>query len=338
MSKVLAQWKLVASAAGLQRSSQAFSVIGSRGYVFGGELRPREPRDSAIHLIDLQNAGHNTSIETIERDPRPTPRVGSASAVLGEQMFLFSGRGGVAMAPIEEHGAIWNFAPKTASWTPIQPSDPAAPYPPARSYHCSTSDGKSKLFVHAGCPESGRLSDLWAFDTAASAWTQLAPAPAPPRGGTSMAYLDGKVYRMGGFDGTHELGGQIDIYDVAADAWSTHAFEPDGVNGPGPRSVAALLALKVKGKMSLVTLFGERDPSSLGHQGAGKMLRDVWLWQVESRTWSQVVPGEGEAPAARGWFAADVLKQGGDTDAVVVQGGLGETNDRLDDLWLLAFE
>ncbi|KAF8137847.1 kelch repeat protein-like protein [Mycena galopus ATCC 62051] len=335
MSKILAQWKLIASAAGLQRSSQSFSVVGSRGYVFGGELRPREPRDSGIHIVEVESP-QNASIETIERDPRPTPRVGAESAVLGEQMYLFSGRGGVAMAPIEEFGALWRFTPKTASWAKIAPADAAAPYPPARSYHCCTSDDKSKLFIHAGCPETGRLSDFWSFDTAVSAWTELAPAPAPPRGGTSIAHVNSKIYRMGGFDGKHELGGEIDIYDVAANSWSTHRFEPDGVSGPGHRSVAALLALRVQGKMSLVTLFGERDPSSLGHQGAGKMLGDVWLWDIESRTWSPVL-GKDKIPASRGWFAADVLKRG-ETDAVVVQGGLGETNDRHDDLWLLSFE
>ncbi|KAJ6452247.1 hypothetical protein C8R45DRAFT_1041030 [Mycena sanguinolenta] len=331
-----AQWKLLVSAAGLQRSSQCFSVVGRRGYVFGGELRPREPRDSGIHLIDLENAV--ASIDTIERDPRPTPRVGSVSAVLGEHIYFFSGRGGTAMAPIEERGALWRFTPNTASWTLIRPGDASAPYPPARSYHSATSDGTSTLFLHAGCPATGRLSDFWAFDTAMNAWTQRASAPDAPRGGTSIAYLDGKVYRMGGFDGTHELGGLLDVYDVAADSWSSHPFEADGVAGPGPRSVAALLALKVKGKPSLVTLFGERDPSALGHQGAGKMLGDVWLWGVEDRTWSKVLAtSEGGAPAPRGWFAADVLRHG-DTDAVVVQGGLGETNDRLDDLWLLDFE
>jgi hypothetical protein len=41
------------------------------------------------------------------------------------------------------------------------------------------------------------------------------------------------------------------------------------------------------------------------------------------------------APEARGWFDADVAKVDG-KDCVVIVGGLGESNERLDDAWLLA--
>lgn len=37
----------------LRRSSQVLSVIGDRAYVFGGELRPREPRDNDVHVVSL---------------------------------------------------------------------------------------------------------------------------------------------------------------------------------------------------------------------------------------------------------------------------------------------
>jgi hypothetical protein len=29
-----------------------------------------------------------------------------------------------------------------------------------------------------------------------------------------------------------------------------------------------------------VTIFGERNPSSLGHAGAGKMFGDVWAYDI----------------------------------------------------------
>ena len=38
-------------------------------------------------------------------------------------------------------------------------------------------------------------------------------------------------------------------------------------------------------------------------------------------------------PAARGWFAGDVLTE----DKVLVQGGLGESNQWLGDAWMLSF-
>jgi len=54
MASTLAQWRSLGSKEVLRRSSQALSVIGGRAYVFGGELRPREPRDGAVHMVDLQ--------------------------------------------------------------------------------------------------------------------------------------------------------------------------------------------------------------------------------------------------------------------------------------------
>lgn len=238
------------------------------------------------------------------------------------------------MAPVEENGAIWEFDPRTSTWSLISPSDAEAnKYPAARSYHCTTNDGKDTLYVHAGCPEKGRLSDLWAFGLSSRKWTELTPAPNPPRGGTSIAFIDGKLYRMNGFDGTTEQGGSLDIYSPEKNAWMSHAFVPDGKAGPTPRSVSALLPVRIGGTACLVTLFGERDPSSLGHQGAGKMLSDVWLFNIDSQKWNQVeVHGE-VLPDARGWFAADVI----DENKILVHGGLGESNERLADVWSLSF-
>lgn len=75
------------------------------------------------------------------------------------------------------------------------------------------------------------------------------------RGGTSIAWADEKLYRMNGLDGKQEVGGNFDVYDPASNSWSTISFKADGKNGPGARSVAALLSVKVNGSSSLVTLF-----------------------------------------------------------------------------------
>lgn len=37
----------------LRCSSQIISVVGERAYIFGGELRPREPRDNDVHTVVL---------------------------------------------------------------------------------------------------------------------------------------------------------------------------------------------------------------------------------------------------------------------------------------------
>lgn len=54
---VQAKWSKLLNAEILQRSSQALSVVGNKVYVFGGELRPREPRDNVVHVVSLDDQG-----------------------------------------------------------------------------------------------------------------------------------------------------------------------------------------------------------------------------------------------------------------------------------------
>lgn len=141
---------------------------------------------------------------------------------------------------------------------------------------------------------------------------------------------------MNGFDGKTEQGGRLDIFDTVNNIWSTKEYSADGSSGPIARSVATVLPLVANERNLLVTLFGESDPSSLGHQGAGKMLGDVWAYDIASGTWSEVdtaAPDTSGRPAPRGWFDADVLGK----SAILVSGGLGEENNRLDDGWILQF-
>lgn len=273
-----------------------------------------------------------STVQTLAATTRaPTPRVGSPSTALNGSIWIFSGRGGLEMRPVEESGALWRYDIGPATWSLIKPADSAAPYPAGRSYHCVTSDRKNKIFVHAGCPETGRHSDLWVFDVEARAWSELPSAPAPARGGASVAYFQEKVYRANGFDGEKEQGGALDVLDIASGSWSTISFTPDGVQGPEARSVAALLPVVIHGKVYLATMFGERDPSALGHSGAGKMLSDAWAWDIEQGKW-QKIAAAGDIPEPRGWFDADVVENG---EAIIVHGGLSEDNKRLGDVWKL---
>lgn len=236
------------------------------------------------------------------------------------------------MDAIDEGGSLWQYTPSTSKWTAITTKSSA---PAPRSYHAMTSDGASTIYLHAGCPAQGRLSDLWAFDLESRRWTELPAAPGPGRGGASIAFCGGKLLRMGGFDGKSEQGGSVDVYDPEAKAWSSISFTA-GRDGPEARSVAALVASKVRGREVLVTMFGERDPSVLGHAGAGKMLGDVWVFDIETATWSEAKAAS-DVPAPRGWFDADVQRSDiGDT--IIVHGGLAEDNSRLGDVWRLQIE
>lgn len=336
MAPIKATWHLIAESEALRRSSQALFTTQEDLIVFSGELKPRQPVDNKIYHVPLTSTNPETRGQVTMMKPSgaPSPRVGAASATLNGKAYLFSGRGGEAMAPLEEVGALWCFDQARLRWSKVEPAGASAACPEGRSYYAMTSDGKDRIFVHAGCPASGRLSDLWSFSVSDRKWRKLADAPPPARGGASIAFLEGKLYRMNGFDGKTEQGFALDVYDIESDSWSTKTWTAE--TGPSPRSVCTLLPVKIEGRAHLMTLFGEFDPSNAGHMGAGKMLSDAWAYGLAAEEWRSVeaeVKGGGQGPAARGWFAACVLP--GKGNRIVVQGGLGEDNERLGDVWLL---
>ncbi|KIW87456.1 uncharacterized protein Z519_12092 [Cladophialophora bantiana CBS 173.52] len=333
---VSAKWTQILDTQRVKRSSQALSVIGTDAYIYGGEIKPREPVNSDIHVIHLAEVHNDADLvsKITASNSGPSPRVGVLSTGLDGKLYVFSGRGGVAMSPIEEKGSLWVFDPVEEQWARVAPKDETLPYPEGRSYYALTSDGNDTIFLHAGCPEKGRLCDLWSFNIMDRAWKRLADAPEPARGGPSIAFSEGKVYRMNGFDGKTEQGGNLDVYDVANDIWTTITYPADGCSGPTARSVSCLVATRISGKPVLVTVFGESDPSNLGHQGAGKMLDDAWIFYIDTSIWTKVDMSGSDRPAARGWFDADVLQSSPSTK-LVIHGGLAESNERLGDLWTL---
>lgn len=219
------------------------------------------------------------------------------------------------------------------------------------------------LFVHAGCPATGRLSDLYRLSLASPkpVWTKLADAPGPGRGGTVLGVIPAlsSFVRWGGFAG-YELGGPLDIYHVPTNTW--HSVDVAGEQ-PAKRSVHALVglrgALRSDGIVALM-LFGEGEASDLGHAGAGVSTRlniylsislkyfqqkfhdDAWALVkapltelTEGWSWEKFIIPEGSSkPQARGWFAADAWLDG----KVVFQGGLNTDNERLSDAWILEVE
>lgn len=80
-------------------------------------------------------------------------------------------------------------------------------------------------------------------------------------------------------------------------------------------------------------MFGERDPSNLGHQGAGKMLGDVWIYELAAKRWQKLDVG-GNRPQARGWFTPTLSERG---IKLLPKVDLRKTNTRLGDVWALVF-
>ncbi|KAF8813116.1 galactose oxidase [Phlegmacium glaucopus] len=325
----------------LTRSSHALITHAGRAYIFGGELKPRTPVDGVLHTLDLSSGLHN-SIQAATAEEGPTPRVGTGLAKVGDALYLWGGRGGKEMKPLRSELWKYDLASKEGKWEKLLTK---GDQPEERSYHVLTGvQAQNALYLHAGCPASGRLSTLHVLDLSTLTFRSLTPAPEPGRGGTVLAAVQsigtkGSLIRFGGFAG-HELGGPLDVYDIAQNKWES--VIPSG-ESPSARSVHALLGIPnlKKGSDLVAVMFGgERDPApaELGHDGAGRFLSDVWgLKRSADGTWSwekATHKEEGNVPQPRGWFASDITENG----QVIVQGGLNEHNERIGDAWVLNVE
>ncbi|KHN96610.1 Kelch-type beta propeller [Metarhizium album ARSEF 1941] len=84
-------------------------------------------------------------------DRVPPPRVGHATAVIGSRIFLFGGRGGPDMKPLEEAGRVWVYDTRSHAWSHLDP-EPAVrggaivPQPSPRSFHCATATDRPRDF------------------------------------------------------------------------------------------------------------------------------------------------------------------------------------------------
>ncbi|CAI7823721.1 unnamed protein product [Closterium sp. NIES-53] len=254
------------------------------------------------------------------------------------------------------HSLLHNMPPPTPP-----PSRPLSP----RSYHTMAADPhRTQIYIFGGCGTTGRFNDLWAYPVAAShtnTWRQL-PSPPPssacvPRGGPGLAVAGDAVCVLFGFSGEHELG-DVHRFDLGKETWEEVEFPPaaagaevagsgDANKGdeagwsavkPIPRSVFGAVTVSLPAanesacKEYIVVYGGEVDPSDLGHLGAGKFSKDLFLLDVEERKWlrpASLVSSGGD-PGARGWFPVAPLAAG-----MVVYGGNSESNDRLDDVFVL---
>ncbi|KAH7912913.1 galactose oxidase [Hygrophoropsis aurantiaca] len=326
------RWTLLYSLSARARSSHCVSVT-SRGllYLYGGELQPRIPVDSAtvttskeatkgsVHAFDLtqQNVASNSWTTLIPSalspDLTPEARVGATTVwdEATQSLYLWGGRGGVDMSPLSgTQTGVWKaqlptgiFSDMPIRWDRITATNEnEAPAP--RSYHTAVS-AQGKMYVHAGCPTAGRLGSLHSFDLATKTWHSLADAPEPARGGTNLAVVtlrddDGpEIIRFGGFAG-YELPSKpsLDIYSIASDTWRTIEPREDRTHGyPGPRSVHGLIPLTSKRNPQAIAVLwhGERDASILGHAGAGMFWDDAWVLEKSEDdgglSWRYLEPG-----------------------------------------------
>lgn len=316
-------WHEVANQVGAPkaRSSHAVAVVGDKAYVFGGEFEPRVPIDNSMHVFDL---GTRTWSVADAKGDAPNPRIGVTMAAIHNTIYVFGGRD----KEHEELNEFYSFNTESGEWKLLSAGEKS---PPHRSYHAMAADvGRKRVFTFGGCGKSGRLNDLWSFGIDSGEWCALKPpseeSKCAPRGGPGLAITKGHVWVIFGFCG-HELS-DVHRYDLA-----THKWEEVETLGEKPTG-RSVFGTAVIGN-NIVIYGGEVDPSDLGHLGAGAFASDVFSLDVEGLVWTKLKPEvkDGNHPGARGWYAAAAFG-----DSMLVYGGNSDTNDRLDDMYLLTVE
>ncbi|KAF8988080.1 hypothetical protein BDQ17DRAFT_1435201 [Cyathus striatus] len=357
------------------RSSHYVSIT-SKGQllVHGGELLPRTPVDNSLDVPAGSVHAFNLGVKTLKKEAEwvtlkpvgeqgiPEARVGAATTWndTTERLYLWGGRGGTSMVPFSnDQCGIWEGRIDTANiiWSRVKAQN-EEDAPESRSYHAMVSF-KEKVYIHAGCPASGRLETLHSFDVRTRRWERLADAPLPGRGGTAVAVVsksgEDSLLRFGGFAG-HELpvspSHDLDIYNIASNKWTTLTPAPDPAHGhPGPRSVHGFVPFSSAApglRDAVAVLFhGEREASSLGHAGAGAFWDDVWVLSRSSAHadtnkesggfwWRKAEVQGSELPQGHGWFpGVSFVPEGEEGSKAVMVGGLLEDNSRSGEGWVL---
>ncbi|KAI8995276.1 galactose oxidase [Trametes punicea] len=384
------RWALVSKTGALARSSHCASVTHSGHLVvYGGELKPRFPVDTglgqdtaqrgSLHVFDLNRTNvlqnwllfspspTTTSEDGSHKQSIPEPRVGATTVWHNNAIYMWGGRGGPDMTPLDAHQVgVWKAtidlerephgAPGLVHWERIAATNEEQA-PASRSYHTAVAHG-DRFYVHAGCPATGRLSTLHAYNLKERVWEALASGPEPGRGGTCLVAttISGSAHvllRYGGFCGYElpDTAGALDIYSVAEDKWITVQPAPDPAHGsPGPRSVHGFSRFQTSSpslaNAVAVLYHGERDASRLGHAGAGTFWDDVWLLMKEPGdgelssgwAWRKVIIGGDSAPEGRGWFPPASRVDADGNTRIILFGGLLSSNSRSDELWELQID
>ncbi|HEU0156721.1 MAG TPA: kelch repeat-containing protein [Stellaceae bacterium] len=221
------------------------AAVDGKLYLYGGQTA-RGPL-GIFWVYDPKNDGW-TKLKS-----NPVPVHHAAAAAVGDKFYVF---GGFRLPDTGKNGwypenKAWVYDTKAQTWSDLPPM------PTPRGALAATTVG-DKIYVVGGAtiPTGTSLPDgltpggpvemlgtLEVFDTGNSSWASLKPMSLP-RNHHGVAYLDGRLYVMGGRVGSSFSGGwsvnvtTTEIYDIASGTWSTGTPMPTARSGVGVAALA----------------------------------------------------------------------------------------------------
>ncbi|TFY62846.1 hypothetical protein EVJ58_g3607 [Rhodofomes roseus] len=198
LNLVSREWTRVATygPAPVGRYGHAVTMVGSKFYVFGGQVDGEFLNDLwAFDLNSLRTKAQWELVEPAEGSPRPAQRTGHACVTFENKIFLFGG------TDCQYHyNDTWVFDTITNTWSELTcigfiPS-------PREGHAAALVD--DVVYVFGGRGVDGKdLGDLGAFKISNQRWymfQKMGPAPTP-RSGHAMASMGSRVFVLGGLGG-----------------------------------------------------------------------------------------------------------------------------------------
>jgi len=173
----------------------------------------------------------------------------------------------------------------------------APPLPVGRAGLAGVVHG-GRIYAIAGESKGGVTGQVARFDPLTGNWTALQDKPTPVRD-VGAGVLGGRIYVPGGCLGDGSPTDVLEVYDPAADAWTS-----------GPRMPQALCAYAIAAWEGKLYLFGGWDGT--------RYVNSVLVYDPETQRWSTRTP----MPTARGYAGAAAVE-----DQIYVVGGYDGRRD-----------
>jgi glucose/arabinose dehydrogenase/N-acetylneuraminic acid mutarotase len=198
------------------------------------------------------------------KQPMPVAVLDAGGGAVGGKLYAVAGK--TSAGP---RTTLYAYDPGTDSWS----TGPNLPGPAVENPAVTELDGKLYAFGGSAKAFSGAVTNAAVFDPATSTWQTLAPMPTA-RGGAAAEAINGKIYVVGGMDGSGASLASVAVYDPATNTWSTAAPMSTRRDNPG----SAVLGGKLY-------VFGGRTRNADGTASPSR-LATVEMYDPATNTWT----------------------------------------------------
>lgn len=221
------------------------------------------------------------------RAPAPTKRTEVTAAVLGGNIYVLGGFAEPSLGNLPNltvTDRVEAYDPVRDEWTARAPL-------PVGLHHAAAGVVSNRLYVIGGYTRSflsvwHPVATVYMYDPDTDTWAARTPMPTP-RGALAVAQWGGKLYAMGGYDGSTNRA-ELEVYDPTSDTWTAAA--------PLPTPRDHLAAAVVDGKIYAI---GGRV-----NQSYVRNLATVEVFDPSTGRWTKAA----DLPTARSGIAAGVIR------------------------------